>query len=191
MGDDALRARLHGLNNIIWAIASSGIFLTYGTALPWMDDVDASWLYGLLWGPGIALGVLASNLLWRTHGIARRAPERPKRSPVGWIALFAAFAGVVAFLAVLLGGSVGPEWPAATVMVLANGVFLFILGSTEMGSRTYTASCTIAGAGLAAIAMALTAAEASHGATHLLAALAAAVAWGGSGLVTSLRARGL
>lgn len=66
----SLARRTHGLTFMVWGIASSGMFCSYGFA----SVLDAVWwVYATLWVPWVVLGVLTTFALWRSAALS--APE--------------------------------------------------------------------------------------------------------------------
>lgn len=64
----SLARRTHGLTFMVWGIASSGMFVSYGFAAV-MDAVW--WVFAFLWMPWVFLGVITTSALWRSAALAR------------------------------------------------------------------------------------------------------------------------
>lgn len=147
--EDGLQHRTEGLTFIIWGLATSAMFVSYGFA----SLLDAPWpVFALLWAPWVLAGLAATFALWRSAALT---VARPSEAPTGrdWLVSFGATIAMGAVYAL-----VRPDGPVVPLGLL--GIFYLVLfGLNPFGtSRTGRALGLACGAlfGLAAAALALT-----------------------------------
>ncbi len=178
--EETLTARTAGLSNIVWGLASPLIFLTYGTAAPWVEANNHHWLYALLWIPGVALGSLLTKLLWRQHAVhLRQAPGGDWRM-LGYIALFFATATALWFVT---DKALQWHWTTSALMTVANGFFALMIATVEHRGQVPCARYGYpAGAWMILAGLTIAFAGANHAAASLLGAAATSIGWTLAGL---------
>lgn len=185
--EEALTERTSGMTNMVWGLAAALIFLTYGSAADLIERADKTWLYGVLWIPGVLLGTLLTIALWSSHAISLARTMDAKDgwrhlglNIVAFLALTAALAGLLHVLDV--------AWEPSVLMTLVNGIFALIIATRE---RSISLACSrdtlIAGIWMIGAGIAIGLLGLQHEAAALAGAAITATGWAGSGLWTFLR----
>lgn len=184
--EERLTARANGITSMVWGITAAAIFLAYGTADPYLEDVGIPWLYSLLWAPLVAAGVALTGAVWNAHAITlRRNPETRKGLLMsgGFVLLFF---GVCAGVFGLLYALADVDWNTSSLMALVNGLFAVAVAAF-LRRDCRPAPLVAAGVAMAAVGLTLGLSGLHHQAATLLAALGVGLSWFLSGLYTYAR----
>jgi hypothetical protein len=120
--EGALAERTGGLTWMVWGLVSPAIFLTYALAEAAAMPPGAVW--GLLWAPWVAGGVVATATLWRSAALA--APSlRTEPAARIWSRWLAATAAIV--LAMMLAPRTGANEPLVII-----GLFWVAMGGLNL-----------------------------------------------------------
>lgn len=185
--EERLTNRANGLTLMIWGLASAGIFLTYGTADPYLENMDLSWMYALLWLPWVAAGLLASRGVWSGHALTlRRSDEPGTGAMMGSVALFFVIA---AGLFVGLDILAGIEWTVSSIMTIANGLFGIALATfiSKWHRSCRDTATLVAGLAMVAVGIILGLSGVHPAAATLLGASTTGAGWFAAGLVNHRR----
>lgn len=116
----ALQSRTEGVTWMIWALVTPAIFLTYAFASVVAGD---GWWFALLWAPWVAMGSLATAVLWRTAALAHPPLDSPqdRRSAALWgigigSLMFVAFLVIHPDSGLYPLGAVGFMWAAMGIV---------------------------------------------------------------------------
>lgn len=181
----ALERRTSGLTWMVWGIATPAIFLSYGfagAAGAW-EESATTWWATFLWVPWVAMGVAATIGLWRSVGLVVPMDHRQGRR--GGILFMVLFLGLI-FLGFTLRETLDLKLHESAMVLLMVGAANVTIGSFGIlcTDRVERALWVGTGAGLAVVALAMTAVfnADQHTAATVAAAVAVAVAYFGSGL---------
>lgn len=150
--DEVLKARVHGLTWLFWAVVSPAIFLTYAFAAAVVHPShEARWL-GLLWMPWAAVGLTFTLLLWRSIGFVLPGARLGVRE----VSLHAAL-----FLLATVGLVIASFWTGfdvypPIVVLLGIGLATSVLGVREAVAargRSEAIAQTVIGVALMAFAV--------------------------------------
>jgi len=139
---------------MVWGIAISGIFVTYGAATPWPTALSGvSWLTGLLWLPWVLAASYVTDRLWTGTAVTLDLDREGSRGwlpAVGFTALFFAIAGAVWLVANGTGVAMGADaW-----MLSATGLLTIAVGLVDR-SRRLPGSTQAIGGGVVLLAVAV------------------------------------
>ncbi|MGB1585589.1 MAG: hypothetical protein ACPHID_00900 [Thermoplasmatota archaeon] len=175
--EERLTTNVNGITLMIWALATSGIFLTYGV-LDLMNLQDAeNWAYAGAWLPFVAAAMLASSHLWRAHHQALNIGGNDHR----WWPSFAVLIGAAGAMLLVTEILLDLNWGVALAMLFANGVLLAGFGVFCSGHVRSIHFAFGAFMGIEAIAIGLL--DLGVGGHTLATAAAALIGWGVPGLL--------
>ena len=118
--EERLTTNVNGITLMIWALATAGIFLTYGV-LDLMNLQDAeNWAYAVAWIPFVFGGMAATKHLGRAHHQALNIGSSDHR----WCPSFAVLIGAAGAMLLVTEVWLGLNWGVALAMLFANGVLL-------------------------------------------------------------------
>lgn len=182
--EERLTARANGLTGMVWALATAGIFLTYGTADPFLEDAGHTWAFAFLWMPWVLAGVATTGAIWHSLAISL------KRDPGAAKGLATSGIGIGLFLVLAAGLFYGldaladVEWTTSAIMTMANGLFAatfaFILQRRYPACRP--GPLVVAGVVMLLAGAGIGLAGVESAAAALLGAFAAGTSWFGAGL---------
>jgi hypothetical protein len=143
----SLARRTHGLTLMMWGLASSGMFVSYGFAAV----VDATWfVYAFLWAPWVFLGILTTGALWRSAALARPDAGLQWRDRREWTRVLLVGLGISAIFFLTQ-----PDGPVLPLALLGAAYLVFALFNVFRSNPHERRDNAIAGALMLAIAGAL------------------------------------
>ena len=116
--EEALTRKAAGLTTMVFGIAGTGIFVTYGAVSSWALQSGLPWLLAFLWAPWIAAAATTAQGIWTAQAVSLKMAKQGRgigRTTLGFVALFFAIAGL------LVLANLGFDLIA--VMTLAVGIF--------------------------------------------------------------------
>lgn len=129
----ALLQRTAGMTWMFWALINGGIFVSYEAISLAAPTGGEAWLeYGLAWAPWVALGGLATLVLWRSLAIA----VPPAAGGLNWVTPVT----ITIFLGLVLGGLAALSIAhipvnAALWAMFAVGVAAALVGGSGLTTR--------------------------------------------------------
>ncbi len=185
--EERLSSRAAGLTNMIWGLATAGIFLTYGSATDWAEAQGLPWLLALLWIPWVAAGITTTGAIWNAHAVSLgRDRDHDNRKSLlmslGYTVGFLALMGAVFAIAELV---IGLDWDFNVIMVLVSALFAWLVSAGERGSNLACSRHTsVAALAMAAAALVMGLVGLANEPANLLGATVVGGAWFASGIVT-------
>lgn len=181
--EETVHLHTQGLTNMVWGLAVAAIFLAYGTAIPWLETVDAMWLAPFLWIPFAAGALVTGNAIWATQA-ARLGITPSRRDLVISGGLVLGFLAASAVLWSLLDDLAPLDWQPPAALLLATGLFSIVLGLLYRTRSPLGCNASIiAGVSTATAAVALAATGWALDAQTLVAALGGGATWFVPGLI--------
>lgn len=175
--EETLSLHTAGLTHMVWGVAVAGIFLMYGSAMDWLQQVGAAWAAAVLWVPFVVAGLWITRSLWHSHAV--HFGEDPDPRDMVWSALATVgFLGGSVLLWLFLDGLAPLRWLPPTAMLFATGVFAIVMGVFFRNrSRFACNTLAIAGVSTALGAIALAATDWSIVIQNLVSAIGGGLTW--------------
>ncbi len=146
--EQGLDRRTGGMTNMVWGLASAGIFLTYGSADTWIQDIGQYWLFGFLWIPWVAAGMALTAALWGSKAVTMGREPGTRSEWLASLGFTGAFLLILAAVAGIGSRVLGLDWDTNTTLVLVNGLFIGLIGSVhrrhDRACATYTLAAAVA-----------------------------------------------
>ncbi len=186
--EEKLDRRTGGMTNMVWGLASAGIFLTYGSASEWIAEQALHWLFSLLWIPWVAGGMALTGALWSSKAVTMGRDPESRGSLLASLGFTGAFLAILAAVALVGGRLLDLDWDTNTTLVLVNGLFIGLIGTAHRRHDKACAAYTLGAAVVVVLAaIVLAATGLADAPANLIGAAVVGGAWFGSGWLVYLK----